>query len=187
VKILVVPEDPTYNGYILKPLVETMLSECGKPHASVSVLTNPKLDGYEHAKAMLDGPILDRYGFVDLLLFLPDGDGHDRTAEFTRLERIAQQRSVRLLCCAAKEEVEVWLLAGHAGKLGRSWNEVRATVDLRETIFAPFLERNGDQKRPGGGRDLLMQETLRNYKGLLQRCPELEALQQRICDHLAHL
>ncbi len=48
-RVLVIPEDPTYNGYILRPLAETMLAEAGRPNARVTVLANPKLDGYDHA------------------------------------------------------------------------------------------------------------------------------------------
>jgi hypothetical protein len=32
---LVVPEDPSNNGYILKPLVVCLLEACGKPNAKV--------------------------------------------------------------------------------------------------------------------------------------------------------
>ena len=38
-----------------------------------------------------------------------------------------------------------------------------------------------------GGRDVLMEETLGNYDGLLQRCPELMELQEQICDAVASL
>jgi predicted ATPase len=37
----------------------------------------------------------------------------------------------------------------------------------------------------GGGREELMQQTLSNLRGLLERCPELAILQVRICDALA--
>ena len=77
-RVLVIPEDPTYNGYILKPLVERILTECGKPNAKVTVLTNPKADGYEHAKALLVDEVFQRYRSQSLMLFLPDADGNDR-------------------------------------------------------------------------------------------------------------
>ena len=38
-QVLVIPEDPTYNGYILQPIVERMLAELGKPNAHVKILT----------------------------------------------------------------------------------------------------------------------------------------------------
>lgn len=179
-KVLVIPEDPTNNGYILKPLVSKLLDLCGKPHAKVSVLTNPKADGYDHAKKLLRTQVLDRYAHMDLLLFLPDSDGQDKQPEFDELERVAREKSISLLCCAANPEVEIWLLAGHIDKLDFKWDELRKHHRLKEDVFNPFLEKNGDHRRAGGGRDLLMMETLKNIDGLLGRCNELAKLMDRI-------
>jgi len=179
-KVLVIPEDPTYNGAILQPLVERILEDCGKANARVTVLTNPKVSGFEHACDRMAN-IVERYAHFDVLLFLPDADGHDRSDLFKRLESEAAQRRVTLLCCAAREEVEVWLLAGHVAKLGRPWGEVRADTSVKENVFEPFLSQFGDSRRASGGRDLLMKETLANYQGLLERCPELAGLRDRIC------
>lgn len=178
--VLVVPEDPTKNGYILKPLVTRMLAECGKGNADVEILPNPRTQGYEHAKELLRTSLLERYRHKNLLLFLVDADGRDRRAEFQRLEDEAAAKNVRLLCCAAEQEVEVWLLAGYWKRLGLSWQEVRAEVSVKERIFAPFLAANGDSRRAGGGRDLLMKETLGGYRALLQLCPELAELERRL-------
>jgi hypothetical protein len=185
-RVLVIPEDPTYNGYILKPLVQRILAECGKPNAKVMVLTNPKADGYEHAKALLD-EVFQRYKNQDLMLFLPDADGNDRSNEFTHLRGKALQCGVTLICCAAEQEVEVWLLAGHVDKLDRSWRAVRDDASVKENVFMPFLREHGDARRAGGGRDLLIQQTLTNYNGLLERCPELRHLQESICLHIQGL
>lgn len=144
-RALVIPEDPTYNGYILKPLVERILTECGRPNAKVMVLTNPKADGYEHAKTLLD-EVFERYKHHDVMLFLPDADGKDRSGEFTHLEQKALQAGVKLICCAAVQEVEVWLLAGHTDKLEQSWNEIRADVSVKENVFVPFLRQYGDAR-----------------------------------------
>jgi hypothetical protein len=183
--VLVVPEDPTYNGYILKPLISRMLAECGRANARVTVLSNPRARGYEDAKALLRNRLFDRYRHMNLLVFLPDADGKDRGGEFQMLEEEAGSRGVRLLCCAAKEEVEVWLLAGYRDGLGRGWQEVRSDVAVKENVFQPFLAAHGNPKAPGGGRDLLMAETLRGYRALLQLCPELAELERRIRETLA--
>jgi hypothetical protein len=180
--VLVVPEDPTYNGYILKPLVERMMVECGKANSNVVVLTNPKAAGYEHAKSLIVDAVIDRYAHFNLLLFMPDADGRDKSAEFQYLEHSATERGVTLFCCAAVEEVEAWLLAGHLDRLQRSWSEIRSNTSVKEQVFQPFLKTNGDPKRAGGGRDLLMKETLENYTGLIGRCPELAELQAKICE-----
>ncbi|MBI2948032.1 MAG: hypothetical protein HYY23_10310 [Verrucomicrobia bacterium] len=72
--MLIIPEDPTYNGYILKPLVTHMLAELGKPQATVDLLTNPKLSGFEQAKEAIKKRLVDAYRYLDLWLFLPDVD-----------------------------------------------------------------------------------------------------------------
>lgn len=178
--VLVVPEDPSNNGYILRPLVVRMLAEAGKGNAKVDVLGNPRAQGYSHAKEILRGQLLERYRHKDLLLFLVDADGKDRRDELRNLEDEAAAQGVRLLCCAAEQEVEVWLLAGHRDKLGQSWQEVRREVSVKEGIFEPFLATYGDRRRAGGGRDLLMKETLGTYDALLRLCPELNDLHQRL-------
>lgn len=180
IQILIIPEDPTYNGYILEPIVSRILEKVGKPNAKVKVLPNPKTAGYEHAKKLLVEQVLERYSHYDLLLFLPDADGKDRHKEFERLEKEALKKGVNLFCCAAKQEVEIWLLSGHLAKLNVRWEKLRAEVSIKEKYFAPFLNEHGDVRRIGGGRDLLMNATLQNYSGLLQRCPELAELEEKI-------
>jgi len=173
-RVLIIPEDPTFNGYILTPLISRMLRECGKGNAKVEVLTNPKVSGFEHACSRLP-EVVEAYRHFDLLLFLPDADGKDRTQLFRQLE---MQHG--LICCAAIEEVEAWLLAGHVDKLARPWLAVRADASVKENVFVPFLSEYGDSQAPGRGRERLMRETLANYRGLLDRCPELAELQRRI-------
>jgi hypothetical protein len=182
-QVLVVPEDPTYNGDILAPLVERMLTECGKPNAKVLVLTNPMVRGYEHARDKLP-EILDRYGHFNLFLFLVDADGKDRTKAFEGLESAAQTRGHALFCLAAEQEVEVWLMAGHAEKLTAKWVDVRRDRSVKENIFEDFLSEYGDARRYGRGRDVLMKQAISKYPQILQRCPELRALQERIARHL---
>jgi hypothetical protein len=178
--VLVVPEDPANNGYILKPLVSRMLAECGKPNAVVTVLSNPRAQGYEHAKRLLQIRIFEAYRHMSLLLFLPDADGKDRSGEFRSLEEEATRNGVRLLCCAAVQEVEAWLLAGHRDRLDRRWQEVRDDVSVKENVFQPFLARYGNLKAAGGGRDVLMKETVSGYGSLLKLCRELADLERRI-------
>jgi hypothetical protein len=184
-EVLVIPEDPANNGYILKPLVSRILAQCGKASAKVTVLTNPRAKGYEHAKALLRNQLFERYRHKDLLLFLPDADGKDRSAEFRSLEEAASHQSVRLLCCAAEPEVEIWLLAGYRDRLGTRWQEIRNDTSVKENVFHPFLAANGNPKAPGGGRDVLMVQALNGYSALLQLCPELADLERRIREILA--
>ncbi len=176
-RVLVIPEDPTYNGYILKPLVERMLSELGKPNARVVILTNPKLNGYPHAVSAIRGDLVDRYRHFDLWLFLPDAD---RASGLDNLEEEMAQRGVHLFCCAAQPEVEAWLLAGYRDQLGMSWADAREHRRLKEEVLEPFLAQSGDARSPGGGRERLIRQTLSNYRGLLSVCPELADLESRL-------
>jgi len=180
-RILVIPEDPTYNGYILKPLVERMLAEAGKPNAKVTVLSNPKIGGYEQAFNAIRQELTERYGHFDLWLFLPDAD---KARNLKELESELEKKGIRLLCCAAEPEVEVWLLAGHRERLKKKWDEVRKHKRLKEEVFEPFLRHYGDPRSAGGGREALMRQTLSNFRGLLEVCPELEELQKRLEDTL---
>ena len=65
-RVLVIPEDPTNNGYILKPLVEMVMEEVGRPRARVTVLTNPRLRGYDHAARAIRNDLAVRYRYLDL-------------------------------------------------------------------------------------------------------------------------
>lgn len=181
-RVLVIPEDPTYNGYILKPLVERMFEELGKPRAKVTVLTNPKLNGYDHAVRALREDLPIRYAHFDLWLFLPDAD---RATDPRSLEADLASQGIPLVCCAAQPEVEVWLLAGHRHHLGVEWASVRVHPRLKEDVFEPFLSKSGNARAPGGGREMLMRQTLANYAGLVEVCPELKDLEARLHDRLA--
>jgi hypothetical protein len=125
--VLVVPENPTYNGAILKPLCERLFQECGKTQARIEVMANPRTNGYEDAKRLFPNTILDLYSHKHLVLFLPDSDGQDRSVEFARLEADFEQcakdiaKPIRVICCAAVPEVEAWLLAGHRDKWEQDW------------------------------------------------------------------
>jgi hypothetical protein len=160
-------------------------------------MANPRTNGYEHAKSLFPDAILDLYSHKHLVLFLPDSDGKDRSAEFAQMEADFEQqailiaRPIRLICCAAVPEVEAWILAGHQDKWEPNWRwgTMQADRSIKENYFSPFLQTHGqDQSRyPDGGRKQLMLEALRNFAGIKQRCPELQTLENRIRDHVASL
>ena len=192
--VLVVPEHATYNGYILRPLCKRLLAEAGKPNSKVVVLPEPRVRGYAHAKQLLVEQIFRDWWHFQLILFLPDADGaaQSRKDEFLRLELIASQmpEPIKLICCAAEQELETWLLAGHPEKLkafGWPWREVREEISVKERFFQPFLERHGSPASPSQGREPLTQEALANYIGMKQRCPELQVLEGRIREFVSSL
>jgi hypothetical protein len=180
-KVLVIPEDPTNNGYILKPLVQAILADAGKLNAKVDVLTNPKLGGYDHALQAIREELPVRYGFWDLWIFLPDADCASAEA-MVSLERELAAKEIRLLCCPAQPEVEIYACAAYRTEIKGGWDAARLDRRMKEDIFEPLLRKHGDDRRAGGGRDLMIEESLKNLPLLFQLCPELKNLRDRIAN-----
>jgi hypothetical protein len=182
-RVEVVPEDPRHNGAILKPLFERMLHECGRPNADVEVLTSPRIRGITHLQRELPG-IIGRYGWKHIIIVVIDSDGADRSGFCQTLEAMGRDPKPAVFACAAVQEVETWLLAGHAGRLSAPWAAVRDNPRVKEDVFQPFLELHGNAGMPSGGREELMRQGLENYASILQRCPELADLEARVRNYL---
>ncbi len=183
-KVLVIPEDPTYNGYLLKPLTERVLAEAGRPNAQVLVLRDPKTGGFTQACELIEnGKLQDRYGYYDLWLFLPDGD---QTRSLQTLEAGVQNQKAKLIASYLTPEVEVTLIAGHPKADVRGWQEKKQLTRFKEEVFEPFLASNGNPTAPGEGRGQLMLEALTNYQRMKQLVPELTELERRITETLAN-
>ena len=177
-KVLVIPEDPTFNGYLLKPLVERLLDEAGKPKAQVLVLRDPKPGGFEHAWSLIaNGGLQRRYGYYDLWLFLPDGD---KSKDLGLLEATVTNQKAPLIASYLTPEVEVTLVAGHPDADTKGWQEKRRHPKFKEAVFMPFLNAYGNTTAPGQGREKLMREALQNYDRMKQLVPELAALEARV-------
>lgn len=177
--VLVIPEDPTYNGYILKPLVQAIMADVGKPAAKVHVLTNPRLNGYDQAMTAVRADLPERYGFWDLWLFIPDADRAGVEA-MKALERDLATKGIHLLCCPAEPEVEIYACVAYRQEIAEGWEAARKNARMKEEVFAPLLAAHGDPRRAGEGRDLMIADSLRNLRGMFQLCPELQRLRDRI-------
>jgi len=183
-KVLVVPEDPTLNGHILKPLAEALLGDAGKPNAKVKVLDNPRIQGYAHAvRAIRSDDLHASYAFYDLWLFFPDADRAKPDA-MEDLEANSRSRGISLLCCPAQPEVEIYACLAFREELDQTWNTVRNHPRMKEEVFEPLLAKHGHPRRPGRGRDLMIMRSLRNLPRLLQLCPETKHLRDRIAESL---
>ncbi len=180
-KVLVIPEDPTFNGYLLGPLVERLLEEVGKPKAQVLVLRNPKAGGFEHAWELIEKGELKRYGYYDLWLFLPDGD---KNKNLELLEAAVLGQKAPLIASYLTPEVEVTVVAGHPKADTKGWKEKKEHPKFKEAIFEPFLAAHGNPTAPGQGREKLMREALQRYERMKQLVPELETLEQRVAKAL---
>lgn len=179
-KVLVIPEDPTHNGYILKPLVETILTDAGKPNAKVRVLTDPHLVGFDDAKRAIREELEIKYAlFFDLWLFMPDAD-RATPESMAALESELELKGVRLLCCPAQPEVEIYACAAYRREIGMSWEEVRKHSHMKEDVFEVIRTKYGNVNSAGGGRSALIGEAVKNLQLLYNLCPELKELRERI-------
>jgi hypothetical protein len=184
-RVLVIAEDPTHDHYILKPVVEKLLEDAGRPSAAVEVLRDPALRGADQAlrREVVAEIIEDNRPMIDLFLLIVDRDC-DRQRHGARLaERLAEHEGV-LLGCAAVEEVETWMLALHRAELEAAFGEVRAECDPKERFAEPFLSRMGWSTEVGGGRKRAMRALAGNWAGLLQVCPEIRGLRDALREWL---
>lgn len=177
-RVLVIPEDPILDQYILKPLVARLFSDLGRP-VRIDVLSKPRLRGVDQA---LSAPVLSgiaaTFRMIDLFLVLVDRDG-DLERPAVAVAREAEHAG-RLFVCLAIEEVEIWMLALHRDALGAQWAEVRSERDPKERFAVPFLAANAPRLDAGGGRAWAMRQLGAGWRGLLQVCPELQELKDRI-------
>ena len=184
-KVLVIPEDPTQNGHILKPLAERLLQDAGKPNAKVKVLDKPRLRGYDQAVRAVSDTLPGRYGFFDLFLFFPDADRASAEA-MNNLEADLDDQGLTLFCCRAQPEVEIYACAAFRDQLPTTWDDARDHPRLKEQVFEPLRSRLGFERRaPGGGRRSMVERSLRNLPLLYQLCPETRQLRDRIAAFVA--
>ena len=176
-KVLVIPEDPTLDQYILKPIVERLFADLGKT-PRVQILSNPRLRGIAQA---LDpariANVVRKYPMVDLFLVMVDRDGDPKRPNIATTLEGTQPH---LFVCLAIEEIEVWMLAAHRDTLSTPWSEIRKEHHPKERFAHPFLAERAPKLDLGQGRSWAMRELGGKWKGVLSACEELEGLKQRI-------
>ncbi len=187
-KVLIIPEDFRKDQYMLKPIVEAMLTYLNRPRSKVTVLTDPLLGGIDQALNHDQiRKIVERYrGMVDLFLLCVDRDGNvDRRKRLDNIEKAMKSHlppGKVLLAEHAWQEIEVWVLAGLDLPPAWSWQTIRAEPDPKEKYFQPIAEQRGLLAEPGEGRRTLGLEAAQRYgQRLRQKCQEdLQALESRI-------
>ena len=179
-RVLLIPEDPTYDQHILKPLFDRLLAEIGKPRARVVVCREPNLGGVEEAlKVDRLREIVDGYPMVDLFVLCVDRDGE--SGRRTRLDQIEKALGANFLAENAWEELETWVLAGLSLPGEWPWRDVRKEVHVKEIYFEPLTESRGIADHPDGGRAVLTKEAASRIPAIRQKCPEdFDALARRI-------
>lgn len=184
-KVLVIPEDPTLDKYILKPIVERLFKDVGRK-AQIEVLEDPHLRGIDEA---LDSDMVERIiaenPMVDLFLLMVDRDCN-RYRNEERAEARELEHPGKLLACLAVQEVEVWMVALHREAVDApSWKELRADCDPKERYAEPLLRKLGSPTAVGHGRKQAMREIATQWNALLQRCEELARLRERLQEWVA--
>lgn len=177
-KVMVIPEDPTLDQYILLPIIKQLFEDLGRS-ARISVLSNPRLRGVAQA---LDGDtladIVRTNRMIDLFLVLVDRDAEEKR------HAVAQARSAehpgKLFVCLAVEEVEVWMLAVHRDELDAPWKTIREERDPKERFAYPFLAEHAPPLSPGAGRAWAMRPLGQKWRGVLDVCPELQELKDTL-------
>ena len=176
--VLVIAEDFTKDEFILKPLIERLLAEEGKPHANVQVCRNPNPGGVGTCldAAWLLNDVVPLYPMVQLFLLFVDRDGvAERRTRIDGLERQVAASlgpGVRFLGENAWQEVEVFVLAGHDLPDGWRWQDVRSDPDVKNTYFLRLAKQAGSLHLPHWGRKKLMLQAIRNWQRIKDRCPE---------------
>jgi hypothetical protein len=178
VKVLVIPEDPSLDQYILKPVVARIFADLGKS-PRIEVLSNPRLRGVSQAlDSAILADIVATFPMIDLFLVLVDRDGDEGRLTVANVRETEHPN--HLFVCLAIEEVEVWMLAIHHRTLGSSWQEVRGEIHPKERFASPFLAERARKLDPGAGRAWAMRELGGEWRGVLRRCPEIADLKRRI-------
>lgn len=184
-KVLVIPEDPTHDQHILKPIVQRIFKDLNTS-ARIEVLQDPHLGSVSQAldKDIL-ASILDQRRMFDLFLLMVDRDCEDgrQTQLKARLDE-AKARGKVMLGCLAIEEVEVWALALHRDELDARWSEVLKECHPKEAYFDPLVREKSWQEGLGKGRVAAMKALPGNWRSLKSCCSELERLQGEIGEWL---
>jgi hypothetical protein len=176
--VLVIPEDFTKDEHILKPLIKRVLSESGKANAVVEVCRNPNFQGISEATKLerLRNEVVRRYPMVNLLILFVDRDG--RRERELALQELAThlvndlKAEQHFLTEVARQEVEIFPVAGHDLDEGVHWNTVRSDPDVKNTYFRRLVKREGVEGHPHDGRKKLMVEAMKRWGRICSRCPE---------------
>ncbi len=184
--VLVIPEDPTKDQYILAPLFTALMAAVGKQNARVRVMTDPATQGVDQVlDAEFLRAVVRRYPMVDMFVLALDRDG--KSGREASIRHHAEGARAHLpsgsafLGTCAHQEVEVWCLAGVQG-LPREWRwaDVRAEPHAKERYYEPYAAQRGLLDAPGDGREQLGREAAGRYRSIINRCPELSDLEAEV-------
>jgi hypothetical protein len=178
VKVLVIPEDQTQDGFIAKPILEALLADLSIP-GRVDVLPEPRLRGAGDAlDPEVVRSIVDDNPMIDIFVLIVDRDC-DRQGHVAKAAAREREHPSKLLACVAVQELEVWMLALHKDRLGSRWQEIRSHCDPKEEWAEPLLRQLGTAG-PGAGRKKAMQALKGQLQTLLSLCDEIVVLKEKL-------
>jgi hypothetical protein len=184
-KVFVIAEDWRLDQYILKPVLQRLFDEV-RANVRIDFCREPFIGGVAQAtnhETLTE--VFGNYPHADLFLLILDRDCHrGRQDALQRCLAHASTSGKVMLGCLAIEEIEVWALALHRENLAEPWESVRRNCHPKETYFEPFADRNGWTSSAGQGRKAAMKNLSGHWRGLKQRCDELQRLQERIREKL---
>lgn len=172
--ILVIPEDPTFDQFILKPLFERLFRSMGKGKARLKICQDPVLGGvHEALKLGRLKEITERYeGMIDMFILCIDRDGVLGRKQRLREIEAAFSPDNMFFAENAWEEVETWALAGLRLPKEWKWGEIRTAIHVKEEYFDRLVEMRELGESPGLGRKQLGREAASNIKLIRTRCSE---------------
>jgi hypothetical protein len=188
-RVLVIPEDPTLDQYVLQPVIAAACRHIGFEQARVRVLTDPAFKGVSQAlDPELLQEVVERYPMVDLFLLCVDRDGlagrDESVAEKCERMDAYLKPGQTFAGRTAEQELEVWCVAA---SLPKGWRmaDVRAEPHSKERFFEPLVSSLKLDDSPGAGREILGRKAAKKYSSIRKRCVELQDIEGLIASGLA--
>ena len=180
--VLIIPEDFRYDQHLLRPLFKKLFESIGRARTKVTVCQEPLLRGVNEAlKSQRIQEVIDQHnGMTDVFVLCVDRDGD--LGRRVRLDQIETEfgGDPAFLAENAWEEIETWTLAGLTLPQDWNWATVRAEVNVKEHYFKVLANEPDVADGPGGGRKKLGEEAARRIDAIRLKCPDFDALAQRI-------
>lgn len=183
-KVLIIPEDPTHDQFVLKPVVERLFEDLERP-ANIEMLTDPHMTGIDEAldPAVIQHEVVDIYPMYDLFVVIVDRDCNEMSNE-QRAQTLEQRIDGQLVVCLAREEVEAWMLYLLRNQLhqhlGAGYSDVRNSCDPKDDFAIPLLRRLGWTTKVGNGRKKAMRHLGQHWQGLKSVCDELREFEDEL-------
>lgn len=182
--VLIIPEHPRKDKFILKPLFQSLFRYIGKSHVHVEVCERVILGGISEAlKEENIEQIVQQYkSQIKIFILCVDRDCDiNRCQRLSQLEQAFSYAGV-FLAVNAWEEVETWVLASfkvdslrkelNLSREKYSWRHIRAERDAKEWYFEPLVQARGLADTPDKGYRQLGIEAARQVKQIGLKCPE---------------